>query len=150
MTLVDCKLYIIGGSYGQDYLKDVYILDTDPCPEFTKENEPLEIHPRERLFTGMQKMVNQRQFSDITFIVEGRPFYGHKVIISQLSEKLVAMFGHGSSALEAQGFKESSQNEIVIQNVSYLVFEAIMSYLYSGHFDLSSIVSKELKNFQAS
>lgn len=34
MTLVGCKLYIIGGSYGQDYLKDVYILDTDPCPEF--------------------------------------------------------------------------------------------------------------------
>lgn len=35
MTLVDCKLYIIGGSYGQDYLKDVYILDTDPCPDFS-------------------------------------------------------------------------------------------------------------------
>ena len=34
MTLVDCKLYIIGGSYGQDYLKDVYILDTDPQPDF--------------------------------------------------------------------------------------------------------------------
>jgi N-acetylneuraminic acid mutarotase len=35
MTLVDCKLYIIGGSYGQDYLKDVYILDTDPCPDYS-------------------------------------------------------------------------------------------------------------------
>ena len=35
MTLVDCKLYIIGGSYGQDYLKDVYILDTDPSPDYS-------------------------------------------------------------------------------------------------------------------
>jgi len=33
MTLVGTKLYIIGGSYGQDYLKDVYELNTDPCPE---------------------------------------------------------------------------------------------------------------------
>ena len=33
-TLVDSRLFIIGGSYGQDYLKDVYILDTDPCPQF--------------------------------------------------------------------------------------------------------------------
>jgi N-acetylneuraminic acid mutarotase len=37
MTLVMGKLYIIGGSYGQDYLKDVYILDTDPCPDFTQQ-----------------------------------------------------------------------------------------------------------------
>ncbi len=34
MTLVDTKLYIIGGSYGQDYLKDIHELDTDPCPDF--------------------------------------------------------------------------------------------------------------------
>ena len=37
MTLVDCKLYIIGGSYGQDYLKDVYVLDTDPKHEFSSD-----------------------------------------------------------------------------------------------------------------
>ena len=33
MTLVGTKLLIIGGSYGQDYLKDVFELETDPCPE---------------------------------------------------------------------------------------------------------------------
>jgi leucine-zipper-like transcriptional regulator 1 len=37
-TLVDSRLFIIGGSYGQDYLKDVYILDTDPCPLFAFQN----------------------------------------------------------------------------------------------------------------
>ena len=37
MTLVGTKLYIIGGSYGQIYLKDVYELDTDPCPEWEFE-----------------------------------------------------------------------------------------------------------------
>lgn len=37
-TLVDSRLVIIGGSYGQDYLKDVYILDTDPQPIFDFTN----------------------------------------------------------------------------------------------------------------
>jgi len=37
MTLVDYRLYIIGGSYGQEYRKDVYILDSDPCPQMSKE-----------------------------------------------------------------------------------------------------------------
>ena len=32
MTLVGTKLFIIGGSHGQDYLQDVYELDTDPIP----------------------------------------------------------------------------------------------------------------------
>jgi len=43
MTLVGTKLLIIGGSYGQDYLKDVFELDTDPCPDFdfnTKTTAP--------------------------------------------------------------------------------------------------------------
>ena len=56
-------------------------------------------------------MLNQKQFSDVTFVVEGKPFYGHKIIISQLSEKLNAMFsGHGGKEggdEELTGFIES-------------------------------------------
>lgn len=37
-------------------------------------------------------MLNKEEFSDVTFFVEGKPFYGHKIVISQLSEKLKAMF----------------------------------------------------------
>jgi len=40
MTLVGTRLYIIGGSYGQDYLKDIYELDTDPCPDFNDVSAP--------------------------------------------------------------------------------------------------------------
>jgi len=84
MTLVDCKLYIIGGSYGQDYLKDVYILDTDPCPDFTDfdNQKDKEGSVRKRLNMGIHSMLNKQEFSDITFMIEGKPFYGHKIVIS--------------------------------------------------------------------
>jgi hypothetical protein len=66
MTLVGTKLLIIGGSYGQDYLKDVFELDTDPCPEFDfkiKNSAP------DRLMTQLAEQRNKPEFSDIVFLV---------------------------------------------------------------------------------
>lgn len=134
MTLVDCKLYIIGGSYGQEYLKDIYILDTDPCPNFQQdEDEDGKSAPTKRLHVGLFSMLNNPEFSDVTFVIEGKPFYGHKIMISQLSEKFKAMFQQGAnpSGLEGSGittgdnmqFKESKQAKIEINNISYAVFE---------------------------
>lgn len=112
MTLVDCRLYIIGGSYGQDYLKDVYILDSDPCPDFTEQDEQRQQEglTKKRLFSGIHQMLNKQEFSDITFMVDGKPFYGHKIVISQLSEKFKAMFSmssHTPYAGQMGGFIES-------------------------------------------
>ena len=90
MTLVGTKLYIIGGSYGQDYLKDVYELDTDPCPEWDFEPKS-----KTRLFEGIASLLNNPDLSDVTFMVEGKPFYAHKNIVSLLSEKYRAMFKAG-------------------------------------------------------
>ena len=93
MTLVDCKLYIIGGSYGQDYLKDIYILDTDPCPVFSSdEDDEGKSAPVKRLHQGLLGMLNNPEVSDVTFMIENKPFYGHKILISQLSDKFKAMF----------------------------------------------------------
>ena len=86
----------------------------------------------------------------MTFFVEGKPFYGHKIIISQLSEKLKAMFsghgGKGGSDEELTGFIESKSFDIKIDNVSYPVFQQIMQYLYSGEFELGEFIEGEIKN----
>lgn len=140
MTLVGCKLYIIGGSYGQDYLKDVYILDTDPCPDFSiSEKEQLSSKKqKENLHSGIADMLNKEEFSDVTFEVEGKLFYGHKVIISQLSQKFKAMFSTNASS----GFLESKQNKIKVDNIPYSIFSQIMAYLYTGHFSLGPLIQK--------
>ena len=57
-------------------------------------------------------MINQPTFSDIIFLVEDKQYYGHKVIISQLSDKFRAMFAGSSNqhknTIEAtHGFSES-------------------------------------------
>jgi hypothetical protein len=101
MTLVDTKLYIIGGSYGQDYLKDIYELDTDPCPDF--EHLRSQSTATDKLTSLLAEQRNQQEFSDITFMVEGKPYYAHKVIVSLLSERFRTM-------LQA-GLQESNQQE---------------------------------------
>jgi hypothetical protein len=114
MTLVGTKLYIIGGSYGQDYLKDVYELDTDPLPDWEFESKG-----KQRLAQGIAGMVNNPLHSDVSFIVQDRVFYAHKIIVSMLSEKYKAMF--------TAGLKESQGNQmIVVDHISYEVFEQIM------------------------
>ena len=58
------------------------------------------------LSMGIAAMMNDEEFSDVTFIVEGKPFYAHKSIISILSEKYRAMF--------KAGMMESQSNKSVI------------------------------------
>lgn len=124
MTIVGTKLYIIGGSYGQDYLKDVYELDTDPIPDQEFENKG-----KQRLMQGIAAMVNNPLHSDVTFVVQDRQFYAHKIVVSVLSEKYRAMF--------TGGMKESVGNQtIVLNHINYDVFEQIMHYLYTGDFAL--------------
>jgi len=92
MTLVGTKLLIIGGSYGQDYLKDVFELDTDPCPEFdfkTKSNAP------DRLMVLLADQRNKPEFSDVTFLVQGNKYFAHRIIVTQLSEKFRTMLTAG-------------------------------------------------------
>jgi N-acetylneuraminic acid mutarotase len=79
MTLCDKKIYIIGGSYGQEYNRDVYIIDTDPCPEWD-----FQFKGKKKLMKSLREFVNQEKFSDLTFIVEGRKFYAHRIVISLL------------------------------------------------------------------
>ena len=91
MNFVRHKIFIIGGGYAEKFLDDVHELDIDPRPDL--EFQPL---TKSRFNEGiMSTMFNNPEFSDVKFMVEDRPFYAHKAILSILSEKYQVMFRVG-------------------------------------------------------
>ena len=119
MTLVNRKLFLFGGSYGSEYLSDLHILDTDPPPRVrVRQLTPVVVLQR-----SLRKFLNNDEFADVTFIVQGHYVYAHRIILSLFSERFRAMF--------SSGFRESVDREIPL-DVSYHVFMQLMEYVYTG------------------
>jgi hypothetical protein len=80
-TAVGSQIYVFGGSCGSDYLNDFYVLDTDPPPHAAVSTDSsLELIERR-----LRHFFNDEEFSDVTFIVQGRKVYGHKMILAIVS-----------------------------------------------------------------
>ena len=72
----------------------------------------------------MKEMVNDEEYSDVTFVVEGRPVYALRAVLAKRCEHFAAMFRSGMRECE-----EGAQ--IPIPNMSYAVFLLILEYLYT-------------------
>mmetsp|Transcript_2559 Transcript_2559/g.6944 ORF Transcript_2559/g.6944 Transcript_2559/m.6944 type:complete len:697 (-) Transcript_2559:392-2482(-) len=119
-TAVGRKIYIFGGSCGSDYLNDFYVLDTDP-PQHATVSEPTSLQLIER---RLKHFFNDEEFSDVVFLVQGHRVYGHKMILSVVSDCFRAMF--------TAGFREQESMEIEIKDCSYVAFLALIEYIYTG------------------
>jgi len=124
-TLAGSKLFIIGGSYGPTYLQDMSIIDTNPAPKIE-----VKANSKDTLLDNLRARINDPEYSDITFIVEGRKFYAHKIVLSLISEHFHVMF--------CSGMMDSKTNEIQIEGVSYPIFYSIMHFLYTGEFEFGA------------
>ncbi|KAM7396479.1 hypothetical protein PAMP_019515 [Pampus punctatissimus] len=69
--------------------------------------------------------LNNQEMSDVTFVVEGKPFYGHRVLLITASDRF-------KSLLASFGSDGSPNKEIEISDVKYNIFQMMMSYLYCG------------------
>eukprot|EP00522_Entomoneis_paludosa_P015141 CAMPEP_0172461150 /NCGR_PEP_ID=MMETSP1065-20121228/39564_1 /TAXON_ID=265537 /ORGANISM="Amphiprora paludosa, Strain CCMP125" /LENGTH=675 /DNA_ID=CAMNT_0013216385 /DNA_START=12 /DNA_END=2039 /DNA_ORIENTATION=- len=79
--------------------------------------------------TALHKAINDEEFSDVTFLLEGnRPIHAHRVILTGKCEFFATMF--------RAGMRESSSTEngppiIPIPNVRYDIFLLVLNYLYT-------------------
>ncbi|KAL9955461.1 hypothetical protein ACROYT_G036789 [Oculina patagonica] len=74
--------------------------------------------------------INSPEMSDITFIVEGRPFYAHKIILATASKRFKAMLSN--ETVEAN---DGSNPCIEISDIKYEIFTLVIQFLYSGAVD---------------
>ncbi len=74
-------------------------------------------------FSQMRAMVNDEEFSDVTFIVEGQPVYAHRSILAQRCDHFGAMF--------RSGMRESVEKTIPIPDTSREVFLLLLEYIYT-------------------
>ncbi|XP_063052676.1 ankyrin repeat and BTB/POZ domain-containing protein 2 isoform X2 [Engraulis encrasicolus] len=69
--------------------------------------------------------LNNQEMSDVTFVVEGKPFYAHRVLLITASDRF-------KSLLAQSGSDGSQSKDIEISDVKYNTFQVMMSYLYCG------------------
>ncbi|GAM25664.1 hypothetical protein SAMD00019534_088390, partial [Acytostelium subglobosum LB1] len=76
-----------------------------------------------KIGSDLKKLFNNSEFSDVTFICEGKKIYAHKAICASRCEQLRAMFTWG---------KESQENEIHLPHIPYSSMYGVIEYIYCG------------------
>ncbi|CAH1257296.1 ABTB2 [Branchiostoma lanceolatum] len=89
----------------------------DPIPDIPELRRP-------QISRIDPQYVNNPEMSDVTFIVEGKPFYAHKIILANASTRFKNML--------SGKFSEGKQPCIEISDIRYQIFQIIMEYLYLG------------------
>ncbi|XP_076841300.1 ankyrin repeat- and BTB/POZ domain-containing protein 3-B [Brachyhypopomus gauderio] len=79
--------------------------------------------------------LNNKEMSDVTFLVEARPFFAHKVLLFTASNRFKSLLSN----------RPASENTCIeISNVKYNVFQLVMQYLYCGGTDSLYIRNTEV------
>jgi leucine-zipper-like transcriptional regulator 1 len=78
--------------------------------------------PPATIISDFRSLVNNDTFSDVTFIVEGRPVYAHKLMLMRCSYFEALFLGQ---------MRESQMNTIQIDEVRYSIFLSVLEYLYT-------------------
>lgn len=108
------SLFVFGGYDGRRYFDDCFELALEEPTSASVMN----------LAGDLESMVNNQQFSDVCFEVEGRTVYAHRFILFARCDYFRRMF--------TSGYRESTDASVKINDVSHDVFLCVLSFLYTG------------------
>ncbi|KAJ4727476.1 ARM repeat protein interacting with ABF2 [Melia azedarach] len=91
--------------------------------------------PTPQVYLGEQ-FVNNPTLSDVTFLVEGKRFYAHRICLLASSDAFRAMFDGG--------YREKNAKDVEIPNIKWDVFELMMRFIYTGSVDVNADIAQDL------
>ncbi|EOX94771.1 ARM repeat protein interacting with ABF2 isoform 4 [Theobroma cacao] len=117
----------------QDGSAALYKLATKGNPLSSADAAPPS--PTPQVYLGEQ-YVNNPTLSDITFLVEGKRFYAHRICLLASSDTFRAMFDGG--------YRERDAKDVEIPNIRWHVFELMMRYIYTGSVNVEIDIAQDL------
>lgn len=75
----------------------------------------------------LENLMDDEKFSDVTLVVNGKRFRGHKCILANKSPVFAAMFEHH--------MKEQVNNTVEIEGIDHQVFKEMLRFMYAGKVD---------------
>ncbi|KAK5774312.1 hypothetical protein PVK06_042167 [Gossypium arboreum] len=117
LGLLECKSF----KQQKDGSEALYKLATKGTSLSSVDAAP--VSPTPQVYLGEQ-YVNNPTLSDVTFLVEGKRFYAHRICLLASSDAFRAMFDGG--------YRERDAKDVEIPNIRWDVFVLMMRYIYTG------------------
>ena len=126
------SMLIFGGYDGSERLNDFQQFVFGPDVTATCHIPP------GNLVADLRGFIDDQDTSDVTFIVEGKPVYAHKLLCTRCEYFKAMLSGE---------MMESRAREIVMPDVRHAIFLAVLEYLYTDEVEVPLDTTMEL--FQA-
>lgn len=117
----------------QDGSAALYKLATKTISLSPMDAAPLS--PTPQVYLGEQ-YVNNPTLSDVTFLIEGKRFYAHRICLLASSDAFRAMFDGG--------YRERDAKDVEIPNIRWDVFELMMRFIYTGSVAVNVDIAQDL------
>lgn len=123
------SMLVFGGYDGADRLNDFVRFNFGPDVTSTCAIPPSSITKE------LGEFVNNELGSDISFVVEGKNIYAHKIMCMRCPYL---------RSMLCSNMKESTQKEIVLQEIKYESFLSVLQYLYTDQVNVNLDNAMEL------
>ncbi|XVF21773.1 hypothetical protein REPUB_Repub12eG0118900 [Reevesia pubescens] len=117
----------------QDGSAALYKLATKGTSLSSMDAAPLS--PTPQVYLGEQ-YVNNPTLSDVTFLVEGKRFYAHRICLLASSDAFRAMFDGD--------YRERDAKDVEIPNIRWDVFVLMMRFIYTGSLNVEIDIAQDL------